>query len=458
MEYIIYLIIGLIAGVVIGFLIAKVLNKGTSLQLEKEAEEFKNSINELTTQKNQLAIDKSILEERIANSVNHFQEQKEKINELEGVNIQLNKSLSEWKANYTNLQEKLTVQKAELEEIQKKFTTEFENIANKILEEKSQKFATQNQKNLDVLLNPFNEKLKDFGATVQNTYQKGLEERSKLQEQIKHLSELNQEMRKDAQNLTKALKQDSKTQGNWGEFILEKILQASGLKEGEEYKTQFSTTNAENKRIQPDIIIDLPDEKHIIVDAKVSLVAYENYVNTEDLSEQEQYLKAHILSIRNHIKGLSEKNYQSGVGLRTPDFVLLFMPIEPAFSLALQGDSDLYQYAWDRKIVIVSPTTLLATLKTVASIWKQERQNKNIIEIARQASALYDKFVGFLDDMEKIEKGINQADTAYRNALNKLKDGKGNLIRSTEKIRKLGLTTKKKISDDFLNDDDKLIS
>lgn len=456
MEYILYLFIGLLLGGVLGFVLAKLLNKKP--QDTQELTSLKQVVDQLTSDKNQLSIDKSILEERITNSVSHFQTQKDKIIELENSNIQLNKSLSEWKANYTNLQEKLTEQKAELEEIQKKFTTEFENIANKILEEKSQKFADQNQKNLNTLLNPFNEKLKDFGTTVQNTYQKGLEERSKLQEQIKHLSELNQEMRKDAQNLTKALKQDTKTQGNWGEFILEKILQASGLKEGDEYKTQFSTTNSEDKRIQPDIIIDLPDDKHIIVDAKVSLVAYESYVNTEDAGEQEQYLKAHILSVRNHIKGLSEKNYQSGVGLRTPDFVLLFMPIEPAFSLALQGDADLYQYAWDRKIVIVSPTTLLATLKTVASIWKQERQNKNILEIARQASALYDKFVGFLEDMEKIEKGISQADTAYRNALNKLKDGKGNLIRSTEKIRKLGLTTKKQISDDFLNNDDNLIS
>jgi DNA recombination protein RmuC len=455
MEFIIYLIIGLLVGGVLGFLIAKTLNKGSSPQAQNE---LKLTVNQLTSDKNQLAIDKSILDERITNSVNHFQGQKDKIIELETNNIQLNKSLSEWKANYTNLQEKLSEQKGELENIQKKFTTEFENIANKILEEKSQKFATQNQKSLDLLLNPFNEKLKDFGSTVQNTYEKGLKERSELQEQIKHLSELNQEMRKDAQNLTKALKQDSKTQGNWGEFILEKILQASGLKEGTEYKTQFSTTNADDKRIQPDIIIDLPDDKHIIVDAKVSLVAYESYVNCEEIEDQDQFLKSHVLSIRNHIKGLSEKNYQSGVGLRTPDFVLLFMPIEPAFSLALQADSGLYQYAWDRKIVIVSPTTLLATLKTVASIWKQERQNKNILEIARQASALYDKFVGFLEDMEKIEKGINQADTAYRNALNKLKDGKGNLIRSTEKIRKLGLTTKKQIPDDFLNNDDKLIS
>ena len=271
-----------------------------------------------------------------------------------------------------------------------------------------------------------------------------------MKEQVIQLSSLNQTLSKDAQNLTRALTHDNKAQGNWGELILEKILKESGLTEGEEYNKQFSTNNEDGKRIQPDFLIQLPDNKHIIIDSKVSLVAYEKYVNSEDLDEKASSLQSHILSVRSHIKLLSEKNYQTGKTINSPDFVLLFMPIEPAFSLAMQKDKEVYQYAWSKNIVIVSPTTLLATIRTIASIWKQEKQNKNTMEIAKQASSLYEKFVGFLDDMDKIERGISQIDGAYKNAINKLKTGSGNLIRRTENMKKLGLNTKKQIPEKFL--------
>lgn len=448
---IIYLIIGVLLGAIIGFVLAKLVNKNSSHSSQKINElEAKNQ----TLAENYTKVDKEkeVLEERLTNSVNHFSEQKEKIKTLEKDNLNLSTNLSLWKANHQNLETKIAEQKKEFEEVHKRLKVEFENIANKILDEKTVKFTEQNQKNLDQLLNPFNEKLKDFGQKVEETYLKGLKERTQLKEQIVSLTDLNQQMRLDAQNLTKALKNDNKTQGNWGEFILEKILEESGLKEGVEYKKQFSTINDEGKRIQPDVVIQLPDDKHIIVDSKVSLAAYESYVNEENREEKSTFLRNHILSVKNHIKGLSDKNYQSGEKFNTPDFVLMFMPVEPAFSAAIQSDSDLYQYAWDRRIVIVSPTTLLATLRTIASIWKQERQNRNIMEIAQKAGALYDKFVGFLEDMEKIEKGLNQASNAYQNSIKKLKDGAGNLIKRTEEIRKLGLRTKKQIPNQYLDD------
>lgn len=447
---ILFLIIGILVGLVIGFLLAKSFKKDVSETVTSQLEEQQHLISELTTNYNQIDKEKEVLNERLSIYKEQITLDQNKIASLEENNRLLSIDLTQWKTNHQNIEVRLAEQKAEVEKLQETFKVEFENIANKILDEKSTKFVSQNHKSIDQLLSPFNEKLKDFENKVQNTYEKGLQERSQLKEQIINLSHLNQQMRKDAQNLTNALKQDTKTQGNWGEFILEKILEESGLTEGNEYKKQFSTTNDEGKRIQPDIVILLPDNKHLIVDSKVSLVAYEQYIS--ETENKEQHLKNHLISIRNHIKGLSEKNYQTGKDINSPDFVLLFMPIEPAFSVALQSDNGLYQYAWDRKIVIVSPTTLLATLKTIASIWKQEHQNKNIMEIARQAAALYDKFVGFVGDMEKIEKGIALSSSSYKAAMNKLTEGSGNLVRSTEKIRKLGLTTKKQLPESYLGD------
>ena len=447
------LIIGIVVGGVVTFLLLLLKKNNLPTEIKEKLNSLETENKELTIQKSEIDKEKGIAIERLSNAERFFNEQKEKISTLEKENILQTKQIVETTANYTNLEQKLVSQKEELETIQKKFHIEFENIANKILEEKSVKFTAQNKENIDTILSPLNEKLKSFETKVQETYEKGLRERSELKEQVVQLSTLNQNLSKDAQNLTRALTHDTKLQGNWGEFILEKILEESGLTKGEEYKTQFSTTDEEGKRIQPDIVIQLPDNKHIIIDSKVSLVAYEAFVNSENKEEKEQYLKNHLLSIRTHIKGLSEKNYQTGKNINSPDFVLLFMPIEPAFSIAMQKDKDIYPYAWKRNIVIVSPTTLLATMRTIASIWKQEKQNKNTQEIARQASALYDKFVGFLGDMEKIEKGISTIDDAYKNAYKKLSSGSGNLINSTQKIRKLGLNTKKQIPEKFIEDE-----
>jgi DNA recombination protein RmuC len=309
------------------------------------------------------------------------------------------------------------------------------------MKQRTEEFTVSNQKSIGDLLNPLKEKITSFEQKVQSTYEKELRERVSLGEELKKLTEMNRQMSQDATNLTNALKGDAKKQGNWGEVILERVLERSGLTLGQEYRREDVVEGSTGEVIRPDVIIYLPDNKHIIVDSKVSLVAYERYVSADDDTIREKAIKEHILSIRNHVKGLSEKNYQNARNINTPDFVLLFMPIEAAFAAAVQSDPELFSYAWEKHIVIVSPTTLLATLRTIASIWKQENQTKNAQEIARLSGTLYDKLVGFAEDMEKIKLNIDRADKAYDEALKKLKDGKGNVIRTAEKIKELGAKT-----------------
>lgn len=359
-----------------------------------------------------------------------------KSNELE---IRIAKSLESFRAQ----EEKYTTLKIELENVHKKYSLEFENIATKILDQKTEKFTKQNKENLDVILNPLKENIKAFEEQVQKSYKAESDERIVLKTEIKNLIELNQRISNEANNLAKALKGDNKKQGNWGEVILEKVLERSGLVKDQEYRTQFSTSNTEGKRIQPDAVIMLPDNKHIIVDAKVSLIAYEACVNATTEEDKEGFIKEHLLSVRNHVKLLSDKEYHSSTDFNTPDFVLLFIPIESSFSIAVQADQELFSFAWDKKIVIVSPSTLLATLRTIASVWKQERQTKNVMEIARQGGELYDKFVGFLEDMQKIERGIELTSKAYQEAINKLSTGKGNMVNRVQKIKELGAKTNK---------------
>lgn len=352
-----------------------------------------------------------------------------------------------------HLEERLNSHKAELAELQERFQKEFEAIANKVMKQNTNDFQELHKKNLSHILEPFREKIEGFEKRVNETYVDSAKERASLKKEVEMLHSLNQQISTEAKNLTNALKGDNKAQGNWGEVILERVLERSGLTKGQEYETQFSTENADGKRIQPDVVVHLPDSKHIIVDSKVSLIAYEHYVNTEDEEAQAGYLKEHILSLKTHIKGLSEKNYQTSERVHTPDFVLLFIPIEASFSAALQADPDLYNYAWDRKIVIVSPTTLLATLRTIASIWKQEKQTRNVLEIADKAGKLYDKFVGFLEDMDRMGKGLTQAQRAYESSMGKLEMGSGNLIRRVEVLKKLGAKAQKNIPEHHFRDD-----
>lgn len=347
------------------------------------------------------------------------------------------------------MREKLGQQQQDMDRLQKKFQLEFENVANKILEINSEKFTEKNQKNIHDILNPLQEKLKSFEKKVEDTYEKGLKDQTDMKAELKKLQELNHRISEEAHSLTKALQSDNKKQGNWGEMILDKVLERSGLREGAEYSKQYSATDEEGKRYQPDVVINLPDNKHIIVDSKVSLIAYTNWVNAETEDERERFKKAHISSLQSHVKGLSEKHYNNLKGINSPDFVLLFLPIESSFSMAVEGDNDLYAYAWDKKVVIVSPSTLLATLRTVASIWKQEYQNKNALEIADAGAKLYDKFVGFVEDMEKVGKTLESTRTNYDNAMNKLSTGRGNLINSTQKLKKLGVKSKKELPEEL---------
>jgi DNA recombination protein RmuC len=268
-----------------------------------------------------------------------------------------------------------------------------------------------------------------------------LRDKISLREEVRKLTELNTRISQEANNLTQALKGDVKKQGNWGEVILERVLERSGLTRGQEFEREVVVESADYNVQRPDVIIHLPDNKHIVIDSKVSLVAYERFISSETEEDRILHLKGHVNSLRNHVKLLSEKNYQNAQNINTPDFVLMFLPIEASFSVAVQGDSEIFSYAWERKIVIVSPTTLLATLRTISSIWKQENQTKNAQEIARLSGALYDKFIGFTEDMVKIKTNIDRTSSAYEDAVKKMKDGNGNMIRTAEKIKELGAKT-----------------
>ena len=353
-------------------------------------------------------------------------------------------------ADLKNLQQKLDENKEEITKLQQKFTKEFENLANKIFEDKSTKFTEQNKENIQTILNPLQEKIKGFEDKVDKTHKESIDYHAALRQQIVGLKEMNLQMSKETINLTKALKGDNKTQGNWGELVLERVLEKSGLEKNREYFVQQSFTNDEGKRVLPDVVIHLPDNKKMIVDSKVSLTAYEQFVNTEDETQKTLFLKEHINSIKRHIDQLSEKKYEDIYKIESPDFVLLFIPIEPAFAVAINLDNFLYNKAFDKNIVIVTPSTLLATLRTIDTMWNNEKQQKNALEIARQAGSLYDKFHGLLNDLIGIGKKIDASKTDYNAAMKKLVEGNGNLINSVEKLKKMGAKAKKALPENII--------
>jgi DNA recombination protein RmuC len=366
---------------------------------------------------------------------------------------QANQSLESSRSYFKAQQEKLAEQKEDIEQTRLHFQREFENVAEKLLKEKSKEFNDVNKLSIDAILSPLKENIKAFEEKVDKVYNMEAAERNTLKGVITQLMDLNKLISTEANNLTKALKGDNKKQGNWGEVILEKVLERSGLIRDREYRVQASLNGLDGGRLQPDIIIDLPDDKHLIIDSKVSLIAYERLVNCETEEDRKLFSKAHVESIRGHIHGLSAKNYHDLYQVNSPDFVLLFVPIESSFSFAVQLDADLFSDAWDKRVVIVSPSTLLATLRTIASIWKQERQNRNVLEIARLSGAMYDKFVGFMNDMEGIGKSLNQSQATYNNAFNKLVEGNGNLTKTAEKIKGLGAKANKQLDPKYIGDD-----
>jgi len=434
MEYILLAIICLGAG----FLLTKI---GTQKKISTLVQEQQNNENALKAQLAESETQKKVAQETLRLKTDENTRTQEQMAQILSLSNDRAVEIATLETQNRNLTEKIETQKAELEELQKRLTSEFENIANKILKDRSEEFSAANHKNISEILNPLKEKIQLFEKKVDETYDKELRDKISLREEVRKLTELNTRVSEEANNLTKALKGDVKKQGNWGEIILERVLERSGLTKGQEYEREEVVEGADKSVQRPDVIVHLPDNKHIIIDSKVSLIAYDKLMSAETEDEQHQYMKEHIQSLRNHVKLLSEKNYQNATNINAPDFVLMFVPIEASFSAAVQGDPELFSYAWERKIVIVSPTTLLATLRTISSIWKQENQTKNAQEIARLSGTLYDKFIGFTEDMVKIKNNIDRASGAYDDAIKKMKDGNGNIIRTAEKIKELGAKT-----------------
>jgi len=455
-EYLIYLLIGIVA-IIIGVILGKLFTK---LKFEKETAELNERLKQTTQQfdlskqanTQQLNDYKSLVKEEKLHTeklITELKQERESIRtEKDQIQIQLTQKLAELE----NIQIRLQENKKEVENLQEKFTKEFENLANKILEEKSAKFTAQNKENIKQILNPLQEKIQTFEQKVELSNKENTERHIKLGEQLKTLHEQNIKISTEANNLTKALKGESKTQGNWGELILERVLEKSGLEKGREYEMEksFTVNDGDRQRLRPDVIIHLPDNKKMIVDSKVSLTAYEKMVNAETEEERAQFLKEHIASLNRHVVQLSDKKYEDLYEIESPDFVLLFVPIEPAFAVASNHDNQLYNKAFEKNIVIVTPSTLLATLRTIDSMWNNEKQQRNAIEIARQAGALYDKFEGLIKDLTKIGKKMDEAKDGYKDAMNKLVDGRGNLITSVEKIKKLGAKAKKSLPENII--------
>lgn len=435
---VLFILIGLAAG----YAIAHFKNKSSQALSQEEADA-------LESEREQAMQTISRLEERNENLESQLEESKQEEKQADRRANEAEKQLAELNADYRNLKERLAEQKEDMENLQDRFKDEFENLANKILEEKSQKFTEQNKEKLDQLLKPLGEKMEEFKKKVEETHKEDIEGRSSLKQHLEHLKEMNQQMAKEAKDLTKALKGDSKMQGNWGEVILQRILEKSGLSKGREYEIQESHTTDEGRRLQPDVVVHLPDEKRLVIDSKVSLTAYERFTSAEDEAEREQALKQHVASLRSHVKGLSSKNYEQLYGGNSPDFVLMFVPIESAFGVALQQDSSLYYEAFDKNIVIVSPSTLLATLATIDSVWKQEYQNKNAQEIAERGGALYDKFALFVESMQDIGQRIRQTQESYDEAMGRLSEGRGNVIRQVEMLKELGAKSSKSLPGDL---------
>ncbi|WGK64177.1 DNA recombination protein RmuC [Croceiramulus getboli] len=421
-DLVIYSLIALVFGTILGFVLATFLSKSKLSTLEERLAQGEYQ-RKMTAEQ----LEKTNQEKE------SVREEKERVkNELTAKEIELQ-----------NLQARFREKDQELEQLNEKFTKNFQLIADDILKKNSDQFSKQNQEKLDMILKPLQEKIAHFEKRVEDTHKENIDRSAALREQIKGLTALNEQMSKEASNLTKALKGDSKMQGNWGELVLEKVLEKSGLEKDREYFVQQSFKNEDGRRVLPDVVIHLPDDKRMIIDSKVSLTAYERFVNEEEEDIREQALKAHIISLKRHVEQLSEKNYQDLYEMESPDFVLLFIPIEPAFAIAVNHDAELYNKAFERNIVIVTPATLLATLRTIDTMWNNEKQQRNALEIARQAGGLYDKFHGLVHDLTQVGKKMDDAKDNYKAAMNKLVEGNGNLIGRVERLKKMGAKAKK---------------
>lgn len=453
-DILLFLIIFIIAlgiGIFFGRLIANLKSKSESGRLEERNNQLTVQIdqlkdqhsNDLNKQKEETEYYRKEYREQIGKLENSLSEIRQ---EKENISLQLTRKISE----FNNLQERNEEQKAEVEKLNEKFQKEFENLANKILDQKSEKFTSLNKQNIEGILDPLNKKIKEFEEKVNLTNTESVKRHAELGEKLKSLHDQNVRISEEATNLTKALKGDTKMQGNWGEMVLERVLERSGLQKDSEYFVQQSFNTEEGRRVMPDVIIHMPGDKKMIVDSKVSLNAYERYINEVDDSEKNVHLKNHLISVKNRVNELSNKNYHTLYQMDSPDFVLLFIPIEAAFAIASNEQPNLYSDAFEKNIIIVTPTTLLAVLKTIDSMWQNEKQKQNAIQIATQAGALYDSFVNLTDELLKIGRQIGTVQNSYEGAMKKL-TGKGNLIRRVEKLKKLGAKASKQMDQKLLN-------
>ena len=413
---------------------------------------MKSKVSALQEKFNQAVVAQGVLEGQARHQAQEAEALKSLLRDAHAETMELTNALTKTESDYEHLRERMHEQSKELEQLREKFLQQFQHISNQVLMTNAEHFNKASSENLERILSPLKERIREFEAKVDQTYEKTLKDSISLKEQITQLSALNQQMSQDALNLTKALKGESKTQGNWGEYLLESLLEKSGLRKGVHYEREEVRQNEEKQVYRPDVIIRLPDSKHLVIDSKLSLVAYEAYCSCEDDSQLETYLRSHITSIRTHYTDLGRKNYHRLSGINSPDFVLMYIPIEPAFNLALQHDQNIFTDAFDKNIVLVTTSTLLATLRTVAGVWRQEDQKRNVLRIAEESGKLYDKFVGFVEDLKTVGRHLEQSQMAYNGAMNKLTDGKGNLIRKVEILRELGAKTSKQLDEHLLQE------
>ncbi|WP_420573976.1 DNA recombination protein RmuC [Kordia sp.] len=443
---VVFLAVGIFLGMYIGNLKTKAQQEGLherNRQLQTQFDDLKTLMDAENTKQNE-SFQQQL--NGIKESLVKTEQEREEIRrEKDFLNVELARKNSE----FESLQKQNIERDASLKEQQEQLRKDFELLANKILEEKSSKFTEQNKENIKNILTPLQEKIQHFEKKVEDSQKENISIHSALREKLSELSKANIQISQEAVNLTKALKGDSKMQGNWGELVLERVLEKSGLEKDREYVVQQNFSREDGSRVLPDVIINLPNNKKMVIDSKVSLTAYERYVNTED-EERTISLKEHLTSIKRHIEQLSAKKYEDLYEMESPDFVLMFIPIEPAFAIAVNEDTTLYSKAFEKNIVIVTPTTLLATLRTIDTMWNNEKQQRNAIEIARQAGALYDKFEGFMNDLIGIGKKIDATKSDYSAAMNKLFEGRGNIIKSIEKIKKMGAKAKKSLPESIL--------
>lgn len=443
METALFILIGFLAGVLAGWLVAQT----------KYSQKVQDYIARLASAEASLAAVQQKQTEKDADS----EKLKIEIIDLRNKVSDSTEKLADGRALNESLREKLETQKKDLEELGKKFNTEFENIANRILDTKSEKFTELNKKNMGAILEPLGKNIDEFKKTVNETYDKESKERFSLGEKVKELAHLNQLISEEAKNLTRALKSQSKTQGRWGEMILESILEKSGLRKDEEYFMEHQLlddqgkplrSDSEGKKMRPDVVIKYPDNRSVIIDSKVSLNAFTRYMDATDPDEQKRELADHVEAVKSHVIELSGRGYDDYD--KALDFVMMFIPSEPAYIAALQGDPELWNFAYDRRILLLNPTNLITSLKLIVDLWKREYQNRNAQQIAERGAKLYDKFVGFVENLQDIDKHLDKAKTAYSESYKQLTTGNDNLVLQAEKLKKLGVKNKKELPEDIV--------